>query len=122
LEKPRGAGWNWWGLTKALGESSLLPHVASSLPFFLSVDFPPVFQTFLWSRYLDLKHSGIAILPHFCLEDNYRQRSVNKIHAQMDYMGKSWGKLTVMQNPLCENPPGKMTFRIFYEYPETSLN
>lgn len=36
-------------------------------------------------------------------------------------MGKSWGKLTVMQNPLCENPPGKMTFRIFYEYPETIL-
>lgn len=32
--------------------------------------FSPVFQAFLWSCYLDLKHSGIAIIPHFCLEDN----------------------------------------------------
>lgn len=55
--------------------------------------FPPVFQTFLWSCFLDLKHSGIAVFPHFCLEDNYKQRYVNKIHTQMDYMGKPWGKL-----------------------------
>lgn len=29
--------------------------------------------------------------------------------------------VTVMQNPLCENPLGKTTFRIFYEYLKTIL-
>lgn len=34
-----------------------------------------------------------------------------------EIMGKT---VTVLQNPLCENPLG-MAFRVFYEYPETIL-
>lgn len=82
------------GVQQKLWECSVcFPILLAAFLFSSVLSFPLALQTFLWSCYWDLKHSEIAILPHFCLEDNYKQRYVNKIHTQMDYMGKSWGKL-----------------------------